>query len=48
MDWFKKAIKNYLDNEDKPAVVEVMMQSWADYLDQLREGADVIPIRSKA
>jgi hypothetical protein len=25
-----------------------MMQAWADYLDGLRKGADVVPIRRKA
>jgi len=25
-----------------------MMQSWADYLDAIRDGADVIPIRRTA
>ncbi|MDQ5769554.1 tyrosine-type recombinase/integrase [Thiothrix subterranea] len=46
----KNAIKAAYDRADCPVYVDVrrdMMQVWADYLDQLRAGGQVIPFQTK-
>lgn len=47
----KDVIKAAYDRADCPVYVEVrreMLQVWADYLDELREGGQVIPFKTKA
>lgn len=47
----KDVIKAAYDRQDCPVYVEVrreMLQAWADYLDELRAGGQVIPFKTKA
>ena len=39
---------NRADSQDAIQQRRVMLQYWADYLDQLRDGAQIIPIRADA
>ena len=60
MNYNPDAIERQLAHKDKDRVRAVynraeyveerrdMLQHWADYLDSLREGADIIPFKKKA
>ena len=44
----KNEIRRAYNHADYMEERKVMLQGWADYLDNLKAGADVIPIKHKA